>query len=121
MKRVLVVEDERDVAQLVVDALTLDGYEARAAAGEKAVEEARSWRPSVVLLDLMMPVVDGFEVAKRLHTYPETTSMPIVVMTAMGNAAERAAQIGTKHVLSKPFDLDDLLTTVRRAGSEAAA
>jgi DNA-binding response OmpR family regulator len=118
-KRVLIVEDEQDVADLVADVLGLEGFEACVASGERAVECAHSFRPHVVLLDLMMPVVDGFEVARRLNADDATRNLPIVVMTAMHDAALRAAEVGTPHWLAKPFDIGELIATVERASAPA--
>lgn len=111
-KRVLIVEDENDVADLIGGVLDLEGYEIRLAVGENALEEALSFHPDLVLLDLMMPVVDGFEVARRIRANGATRGLPIVVMTAMHDPAGRAAEIGTPHYLSKPFDIDELLDRV---------
>jgi DNA-binding response OmpR family regulator len=118
-KRVLIVEDEQDVAELVADVLSLEGFEADLAVGETAVERVLSFQPDVVLLDLMMPVVDGFEVARRLHANPTTDGIPIIVMTAMHDAASKAAQVGTHYFLSKPFDIDELVRAVKSATAPA--
>jgi DNA-binding response OmpR family regulator len=117
-KRVLIVEDENDVADLIGGVLDLEGYETRLAVGETAMDEALSFQPDLVLLDLMMPVVDGFEVARRMRARGETSSVPIVVMTAMHDPAGRAAEIGTPHYLSKPFDIDELLERVARIAGQ---
>jgi CheY-like chemotaxis protein len=114
-KKVLIVEDERDVAALIAGVLDLEGYQPEMAIGETAMDRARSFGPDVVLLDLMMPVVDGFEVARRLHASPETARIPIVVMTAMHDAPTRAAEIGAARFLAKPFDIDDLLKCIEEA------
>jgi CheY-like chemotaxis protein len=114
-KRVLIVEDEQDVAELVADVLDLEGYEARLADGESALNTALTFRPDVVLLDLMMPGVDGFEVARRLHGNDSTSYIPIVVMTAMHDASARAAEVGAHLHLSKPFDIAELITVVESA------
>jgi DNA-binding response OmpR family regulator len=115
-KRVLIVEDEQDVADLVADVLDLEGFEAQVArSGETALDDALTFHPDVVLLDLMMPGVDGFEVARRLQAHPETNSLPIVVMTAMHDAPSRAQEVGTYLFLAKPFDIGDLIQTVERA------
>lgn len=114
-KRVLIVEDEQDVAELVADVLSLEGYETRIGSGESALNDALTFDPHVVLLDLMMPVVDGFEVARRLHAEPRTDQLPIVVMTAMHDAPARAREVGTDYYLAKPFDINELVETVTRA------
>lgn len=118
-KRVLIVEDEQDVADLVADVLGLEGFEARVATGERAVEDALTFCPDVILLDLMMPVIDGFEVARRLGAAEATRNLPIVVMTAMHDAPQRAAEVGTQHWLAKPFDIGELVATVERAAARA--
>jgi DNA-binding response OmpR family regulator len=117
VKRVLIVEDEQDVASLVADVLGLEGFESRVASGETALDDALSFRPDVVLLDLMMPVVDGFEVARRLGSNSTTQTIPIVVMTAMHDPVSRATEVGTKHYLAKPFDIGQLIRTVELAAS----
>jgi CheY-like chemotaxis protein len=117
-KRVLVVEDEQDVAELVADVLDLEGYEARIASGEEAVESVLSFRPNVILLDLMMPGVDGFEVARRLRARQETNRVPIVVMTAMHDAQSRAREVGAQGCIAKPFDIGELIHAVEKAAGE---
>jgi DNA-binding response OmpR family regulator len=70
----------------------------------------------MVLLDLMMPGVDGFEVARRLRANADTRELPIVVMTAMHDVEARAGEIGTPYTLAKPFDITELLDVVDRVG-----
>jgi DNA-binding response OmpR family regulator len=111
---VLIVEDEPDVATLIAGVLDLEGYEPRMAIGETAMNEVMDFRPDVVLLDLMMPVVDGFEVARRMRANPLASKIPIVVMTAMHDAAARAAELGASHFLAKPFDIDELLLRIEQ-------
>lgn len=114
-RRVLIVEDEQDVADLVADVLTLEGCEVRCTSGETAMHDTLDFQPHVMLLDLMMPVVDGFEVARRLHANDRTRDLPVIVMTAMHDAAARAAEIGTPHFLAKPFDIGELIEAVEEA------
>jgi len=118
--KVLIVEDEQDVAALVADVLDLEGFVPRISSGEEALHDALSFQPDVVLLDLMMPVVDGFEVARRLRANQETESLPIVVMTAMHDPAARAQEVGTQHFLTKPFEIEELLACVERVARAAA-
>ena len=117
VKRVLIVEDERDVATLLAGVLELEGYEPDLAVGENAMEHILSFQPDVVLLDLMMPIVAGFEVARRMRADHRTRDLPIIVMTAMHDPAARAAEVGTGRFLAKPFDIDDLLTCIEQATS----
>ncbi|HEX6509844.1 MAG TPA: response regulator [Chloroflexota bacterium] len=118
-KRVLIVEDEQDVAELVADVLQMEGFDTRISSGESAMNEALHFSPDVVLLDLMMPVVDGFEVARRLHADETTRGLPIIVMTAMHDAVAKAREIGTQHVLAKPFDIEQLTRAVSAALEES--
>lgn len=118
-KRVLIVEDEQDVADLVADVLGLEGFEPRVSSGEAALDDALSHQPDVVLLDLMMPIVDGFEVARRLRGNVATRQVPIVVMTAMHDPASRAIELGTSLFLAKPFDIGELIEVVERASANA--
>ena len=114
-KRVLIVEDERDVAELISDVLGMEGFETCPSYGEIALTDALRFQPDVVLLDLMMPVVDGFEVARRLREHDETRELPIIVMTAMHDALAKASEIGTPYVLPKPFDIEQLTQKVEDA------
>jgi len=113
--RVLIVEDEHEVAELVADVLDLEGFAAQISCGEAVMEDALHFNPDVVLLDLMMPVVDGFEVARRLRANGATRDLPIVVMTAMHDVAARAAEVGTRYFLAKPFDIGELIQRVEDA------
>jgi DNA-binding response OmpR family regulator len=112
-KKVLIVEDEEDVAALIEEVLELEGFQARIASGESALDDALSLRPDVVLLDLMMPGVDGFEVARRLQAHTRTRSVPIIVMTAMHDVARKAEEVGAASFLAKPFDISNLVDIVR--------
>lgn len=114
-KRVLIVEDELDVAQLVAEVLDLEGFQSRITYGETALADALDFKPDLVLLDLMMPGMDGFEVARLLRGRQETSRVPIVVTTAMHDPALRAADIGTQYFLAKPFDIALLIDTVNQA------
>lgn len=110
--RVLIVEDEQDVAELIADVLDMEGFETCPSYGEIAMADALRFRPDIVLLDLMMPVVDGFEVARLLRAHDDTRELPIIVMTAMHDAVSKAAEIGTPFILAKPFDIEQLTQKV---------
>jgi DNA-binding response OmpR family regulator len=112
---VLIVEDEPDLAELVADVLDLEGFEPHQSSGESALDDALTVHPDVVLLDLMMPGIDGFEVARRLHAHEKTQDLPIIVMTAMHDPATRAREVGTRHFLAKPFDIGELIKALQVA------
>lgn len=111
---VLVVEDDPDLADVIAMSLEREGYDVTIADdGEKALELARTCMPALVLLDMRMPVMDGWAFARAFRElYGART--PVVVMTAAESAAARAAEIDADAALHKPFHLDALLTTVNR-------
>ena len=111
--RVLVVDDDASILATVEEILLAEGYEVMTAAGgAQAVSLARSWRPTLVLLDMRMPGVDGWAVARELRA--SGAGVPIVVMTAAENAARWADEIAADGYLAKPFHLDDLLRCIER-------
>ncbi len=111
---VLVVDDDPAIRSTVADILGLEGYAvATAENGEEALRLVETLRPSVVLLDMRMPVLDGWGFAREIHARGIT--VPILVMTAAPNARRWAAEIGAQSFIAKPFDLDDLLDAVQKA------
>jgi CheY-like chemotaxis protein len=111
---VLVVEDDPDMADVVIRVLQMAGYTAsRVENGQQALAAVACKRPSLVLLDMMMPVMDGWECARELRVL-YGCSLPIVVATAAEHAGERAADIGADDVLAKPFALREPLDVVGR-------
>src|SRR4051812_7464836 len=117
--RVLVVEDNLDAAVTLVDLLTLWGYEVSAVHdGLAAVAVAPQRRPDVVLLDIGLPGIDGYEVARRLRGYPELGGLLIIAVTGYGqeNDRQRARDAGFNHHLVKPVDLAVLRRLLAGAG-----
>jgi two-component system CheB/CheR fusion protein len=109
--RVFVVEDNLDAALTLVDLLEIWGYEVRAAHdGLAAVEVAPEFHPDVVLLDIGLPGIDGYEVARRLRRRPELDGLLIVAVTGYGQDSDRqrAREAGCDHHLVKPVDLEVL-------------
>lgn len=117
-KRVLIVDDEddiREVAQLSLEMTA--GWEVLAASsGGEGVRLARAERPDAILLDVMMPEMDGPATFERLQADPETRSIPVVLLTAKVQAGDqrRLAELGVDGVLSKPFDPMQLAADVAR-------
>jgi CheY-like chemotaxis protein len=117
--RVLVVEDDEDLAAFIFLALQDAGYEvATAANGRAALEEVRRSPPAVVLLDLLMPEMDGWTFARecRRLSGPQAS---IVVMTAARDAAEAAASAGADAFLAKPFAVQEMIDLVGRQAGRA--
>ncbi len=109
---VLVVDDDPDILDAICDILEAEGYRvARARHGLEALERVDTERPAVILLDLMMPVMDGVAFAQALRTRPASVPPPILVISADGNP-QRAAAVGAQGYLAKPFDIDALLAHV---------
>jgi CheY-like chemotaxis protein len=110
--RVLIVDDDQHILQLTSFALEMDGYDVSTAAdGMSALDHLRQRPPNVIVLDMMMPIMDGWRFSEAYHELPGPHA-PIVVLTAAADAAGCAAQVGAARYLSKPFDVDALLTIV---------
>jgi DNA-binding response OmpR family regulator len=125
MTRILVVEDNPDLAYGLRNNLEIEGYEVRLAGdGPEGLEAARSWRPGLVILDLMLPGADGLRVLHELRR--EGRSMPVLILTARGEEADkvRGLRLGADDYVTKPFGLLELLARVeallRRGGTETA-
>jgi two-component system CheB/CheR fusion protein len=111
-RRVLVVEDHADSAESLVTLLELAGYVAASALdGAAGVDAAGAFRPDVVLVDLGLPVLDGYEVARRLRASPDGGRLVLVALTGHGDAEdrERSSQAGFDHHLVKPVQPERLL------------
>jgi len=113
---VLVVEDEADILELVRFNLTRKGYQVTGAAtGEEALRAARSQAPQLVLLDLMLPGIDGLEVCRQLRRDPRTAATPIIMLTAKGEEADVVTGLeqGADDYVTKPFSPKVLLARVQ--------
>jgi CheY-like chemotaxis protein len=111
---VLVVDDDPDILDAICDILEGEGYRvARARDGAQALERVEGEVPALILLDLMMPVMDGVGFARALRLRGLAAGVPIVVVSADGHPS-RAADVGAQGYLAKPFDIDLLLTQVSR-------
>ena len=115
--RILYVDDEADIREVAVLALELEpAFEVRAcSSGEEAVAAAPAWKPALILLDVMMPFMDGPATLARLRELPELASTPVVFITARTQAAEgeRLLTLGAAGVIPKPFDPMSLAGSVR--------
>jgi two-component system phosphate regulon response regulator PhoB len=114
--KILVVEDEPDLLDLVVYNLKKEGFKPiRAETGEKALELAREARPDLILLDLMMPGLDGLEVCRRLRAHDATSGIPIVMVTARAEESDAVVglSVGADDYVKKPFGVRELVARVR--------
>jgi two-component system response regulator MprA len=116
MMRVLVVEDDYDMQDAISESLENEGHEATCVSnGREALDYLRSGNPvCVILLDLMMPVMNGWEFRQRQLQSADLASIPVVVVTADGHAAEKAQELSADGFLRKPLIATDLLSTVEK-------
>jgi two-component system chemotaxis response regulator CheY len=113
---ILVVDDDPDILEALSEILEAEGFEIRRARnGKEALERLEPDPPKLILLDLMMPVMDGWEFAQRLRQRPGLASIPIIVLSADRNVGSKALDIGAVGHLAKPFELNDLLDMVKKA------
>ena len=116
MARVLIVEDEADLASLLVYNLTSVGHSAEAVTtGASALARLREGRLDLVLLDLMLPDIAGYEVARMIRADPATSATPIIMVTAKGDEADRVRglELGADDYVVKPFSVQELLLRVK--------
>ncbi len=114
--RVLVVEDEPDIRDLLAFHLERDGYQVtRATTGPEALRQLRAAPPDLVILDLMLPELDGLEVCRRLRADPATAALPVIMLTAKGDEVDRVVglEMGADDYVVKPFSPKEMLARVR--------
>ncbi|HEU4832093.1 MAG TPA: response regulator [Actinomycetota bacterium] len=112
MSRVLVVDDEPQVVWMLQFTLEAEGYQTLSAVdGRTALDEVREHRPNVVLLDITMPVMDGWAFLEELQMIPATERPRVIVVSARSSLRDRtkAAELGADAFVAKPFSVDDLL------------
>jgi CheY-like chemotaxis protein len=110
---VLVVDDDPQIRAFIEAARLDSGYEVRTAAnGAAALTLLRAWRPAVILLDLQMPIMDGWAFRRAQAVQATLTAIPVIVMSAGYNALAVAQQLGVAAGLSKPFAIEELVGTV---------
>jgi DNA-binding response OmpR family regulator len=115
--RILVVEDEDNIAVALDYLMTREGYDHdRVASGADALPRIRKTHPDLVLLDVMLPEVSGYEICEGIRTDPSLADVKVLMMTARGSAIERrkGMALGADGFISKPFELKDLRDEVRR-------
>ncbi len=121
-KLVMIVEDDRDVRDSVREALEDHGYRTIGASqGKEALELLRSSaaKPCIILLDMMMPVMDGWAFRKAQTADPALSSIPVIVLTAHSSASDTARDMGAVGFLRKPVTLRELLTAVKQECRES--
>jgi two-component system alkaline phosphatase synthesis response regulator PhoP len=122
--RVLIVEDEADVTELIRYNLVKDGYEVVTAAnGTDALKRARDTRPDVILLDVMVPQLNGWEVCRRLRQDPETQSIAVIMVTGRAEEGDKVLgfELGADDYVTKPFSPRELVARIRAVGRRGRA
>ena len=115
MFKILYIEDHPAQRDIMAQMLELSGYEVAVASdGVEGVDKARSWSPDLILMDLRMPRMDGFEAIRELRKNPHTVGIPIIAISAWASAKhkERAMDAGADEHFTKPVDLSRLLETI---------
>ena len=115
-EKILVVEDEEDILELIAYNLKGDGYSViEASSGEKALDQVSSHNPDLILLDLMLPTIDGLEVCKRLKGHATTRDVPIIIVSAKGEEADvvTGLELGADDYVPKPFRPRELIARVK--------
>jgi len=116
-KKILVVDDDEDILLIVQTMLTNGGYSvALARNGKEAIDQAIGLHPDLIVLDVMMPDLNGFEVCQRLRADARTHDVPVLMLTALDEPVDRTRGFlaGIDDYLAKPFDRGELLARVRR-------
>jgi diguanylate cyclase (GGDEF)-like protein len=116
MANILVVEDEQLIARLLKETLQIEGYQVVTVLnGEDAVQFALRETPHLIILDVMLPGIDGYEVVRRLRAHPKCIHIPIIILSALGEPEDkvRAFETGVDDYVTKPFNTDELLARIR--------
>ena len=114
-RRVLVVDDDPSIQGFLAEALADEGYEVRTAGnGREALGVLGTWQPDLILLDLMMPEMDGWHFRAAQRTMPKVADVPVIVLSATRDLATKVQSLAPAEVFAKPFDLERLLGTIER-------
>jgi two-component system, cell cycle response regulator DivK len=115
-KRILVVEDHADNRQIIRDMLAPTDYEITAENGEEALAAIAKQRPDLILMDIQLPVMDGYEVTRRIKADPALESIPIIAVTsyALSGEEKKARAAGCDEYVPKPFSPRQLLAKIRQ-------
>jgi len=114
--KILIVEDEESLLKLESILLSSKGYNVTGVMdGKAALKEVRLNRPDLVILDIMLPEMDGFEVCRQIKQNPETSNIPVVMLTAKKNSQDlaRGQEVGSDAYITKPFKSSKVLDTIQ--------
>ena len=114
-KHILIIEDDKDILEVLKDLLESEGYQVSTAEnGQEAMDllEKIPSLPGLILVDLMMPIMDGFQFREKQKNHPRVKNIPVVVMSADGHIEQKRERIGVTVFLKKPLDLDFVLIAI---------
>jgi DNA-binding response OmpR family regulator len=115
--KILVVDDEINITQILEFSIGAEGYEVISAAnGEEAIDKARREQPDLIILDIMMPKIDGFEACRILKANPLTKAIPVVLLTAKGRDIDKRLgyEVGATDYIVKPFSPNKLVERIHQ-------
>ena len=114
-KKILVIDDEPDIVKVIADRLELHGYEVIGAYnGSEGLKKAQDEGPDVILLDIILPEMHGFEVCKKLKENPKTSKIPVILITGAGleDVAKDESEVQAEAYIAKPFESKKLVNTI---------
>ncbi len=112
-KKILIIDDEPNIAKMIGSRLQANGYDIETAEnGEDGLKKVESASPDLIILDVLMPVMDGFEFFKNIKKDPEKSQVPVIVLTGRGGMKDTFEAMDADEFVSKPFDATDLVTKV---------
>lgn len=117
-KKILVADDERSIADLLEQSLTQEGYDvATSVQSLRFYDAVRAYQPDLILLDLLMPYLEGEDELRLMQLSPDTANIPVIVVTAKQDVQQdepTLRQLGVRHIVRKPFDLNHLLWLIKQ-------
>src|SRR5450759_4389740 len=116
MAKILIVDDEKDIADLLSYNLEKEGFSTvKAYDGETALKMVKMQKPDLIILDLMLPKINGLDVCRALRRNPETASLPIIMLTAKGDEVDKiiGLELGADDYITKPFSIKELIARTR--------
>jgi phosphate regulon transcriptional regulator PhoB len=116
MKKILITDDERDIVDLISYNLEKEGFSIiKAYDGEKALSLIRTQKPDLIILDLMLPRINGLDVCKAIRKNPETSALPVIMLTAKTDETDKVTglEVGADDYITKPFSVKELVARVR--------
>ena len=116
MSKVLIVDDEEDIVMVLRKRLETKGFEVDFAhESQKGLEKAKQWQPDLIILDVMMPIMNGYQLCRAIKADPKTQSIPVLLCTAKGEESDKfwGKECGASDHIVKPFDNEDLLRKIK--------